>query len=133
MTTNSKNDILDLEDVKLLVNEFYAKVRKDPILSEIFNSVIADRWPIHLEKMYTFWQTVLLREHTYYGSPFAPHAKLPVSGQHFDRWIKLFFSTIDEHFKGEKAEEAKWRAKKMADMFQMKIEFYRNNQAKPLL
>jgi len=83
--------------------------------------------------MYRFWQTVLLSEHTYYGSPFAPHAKLPVSALHFDRWKKLFFETVDENFAGDKADEAKWRAEKMAEMFQMKIKYYQNNQSKPLL
>ena len=83
--------------------------------------------------MYRFWQTVLLQDHTYFGSPFAPHMKLPIEGKHFDRWKKLFFETVDSNFAGKKAEEAKWRAAKMAQMFQMKIEYYMNSQAKPLL
>jgi len=40
---------------------------------------------------------------------------------------------VDEQFSGEKAVEAKWRAKKMAEMFQMKIDYYKNKEAKPLL
>jgi len=129
----TQKDILSLEDVKVLVDTFYSKVRRDDLLADIFNGVIEDKWQIHLEKMYRFWQTVLLSEHTYYGSPFAPHAKLPVDGQHFERWKQLFSETVDEHFSGEKAEEAKWRAEKMAQMFQMKIEYYKDNSAKPLL
>ena len=57
-------DILDLEDVKQLVDTFYAKVREDNMLAPVFNERIQDRWPEHLEKMYRFWQTVLLDEHT---------------------------------------------------------------------
>lgn len=120
-------EILDIADIKLLVDSFYAKVRKDDLLADIFNQMIQDRWPLHLEKMYRFWQTVLLEEHTYHGSPFAPHAKLPVEKNHFDRWIELFYQTIDEHFTGNKSTEAKWRAAKMAEMFQYKIEYYRDN------
>ena len=116
-------EILSIEEIKLLVDLFYEKVRKDSILADIFNEVIQDNWPAHLEKMYRFWQTVLLKEHTYYGSPFAPHAKLPVNGKHFDRWKQLFFETIDENFVGEKAAEAKFRAEKMAEMFQLKIDY----------
>ncbi|MBS1651575.1 MAG: group III truncated hemoglobin [Bacteroidetes bacterium] len=127
-----KNDILNIDDVKLLVNTFYDKVRKDDMLADIFNNIIQDRWPVHLEKMYTFWQTVLLDEHTYYGSPFPPHAKLPVDKTHFERWLDLFFSTIDELFTGEKAEEAKWRANKMAEMFNYKINYYKENPNKLL-
>ncbi|MCB9186465.1 MAG: group III truncated hemoglobin [Flavobacteriales bacterium] len=127
-----KKDIADIEDIKLLVNRFYDSVREDELLGPIFNDVIKDRWPEHLEKMYRFWQTVLLEEHTYHGSPFPPHAKLPVEKPHFERWINLFFATIDNHFDGELASEAKWRAQKMAEMFNYKIDYYRNSSATPI-
>ena len=126
-------EILILEDIKLLVDTFYGKVREDDLLSDIFNNVIQDRWPQHLQKMYAFWQTVLLGEHTYYRSPFPPHAKLPVTAEHFDRWLNLFYATVDELFEGEKAKEAKWRASKMAEMFQIKMDYSRQSDYKPLL
>ncbi|ULQ58316.1 group III truncated hemoglobin [Flavihumibacter rivuli] len=128
-----KTDITSLTDIKLLVDSFYGKVRQDGVLKDIFNDRIRDAWNLHLEKMYRFWQTVLLEEHTYNGSPFLPHANLPVSQEHFDQWLVIFNTTIDELFQGPKAEEAKWRAKKMAEMFHYKIEYYRNRQSKPLL
>jgi hemoglobin len=128
-----KKDIVNINDIKLLVDSFYAKVRKDNLLAKIFNERIQDRWPMHLEKMYSFWQTVLLEEHTYHGSPFVPHAKLPVEQEHFESWLKLFYETIDENFAGKKAEEAKWRAGKMAEMFHHKINYYRNNPDKMIL
>ncbi|MGN6616564.1 MAG: group III truncated hemoglobin [Ilyomonas sp.] len=130
---NLKQDIQNLDDIKLLVNTFYDKVRKDAVLAPIFNAQIQDRWPEHLDKMYTFWQTVLLGEHTYFGSPFPPHAKLPVDHSHFQLWLKLFMETLDELFSGEKADEALWRANKMAQMFEMKIEHYRNQKFKTLI
>jgi hemoglobin len=77
--------------------------------------------------MYRFWQTVLLEEYTYLGSPFPPHAKLPVAHEHFAAWLALFNQTVDELFTGSKADEAKWRAAKMADMFEAKIAHARNN------
>ena len=126
MIMNNTIDVIAIEDIKKLVDTFYEKVRKDELLGPIFNDRIYDRWPQHLEKMYTFWQTLLLNEHTYFGSPFPPHAHLPVSGNHFKKWIELFSQTIDELFTGEKANEAKWRAGKMAEIFESKIEFYRN-------
>lgn len=128
-----KKEITGLGEIQEMVDLFYGKVRKDGLLADIFHGVIQDNWPAHLEKMYRFWQTVLLSEHTYYGSPFVPHAKLPVEKKHFERWKSLFFETVDEHFNGEKAEEAKWRAEKMAAMFLMKIEYFKNNQVKPII
>jgi len=123
-----KKEILTLDDIKLLVDRFYESVRTDELLKDIFNDKIQGRWPEHLEKMYRFWQTILLEEHTYFGSPFAPHAKLPIAHEHFERWLKLFCETIDAQFSGSKAEEAKWRAEKMAEMFQHKITYYKSIQ-----
>ena len=126
-------DILNLEDVKILVNDFYGKIRDNKLLSPIFNGVIKDNWPAHLEKMYGFWQTILLDTPVYNGSPFLKHAKLPIQKEHFDTWIGLFNETVDAHFTGEKANEAKWRAEKMSEMFQHKLNYYKENPAQPLI
>jgi hemoglobin len=123
----SQGQILNLDDIKLLVNTFYDKVQQDGLLGPVFNERIGDRWPFHLEKMYTFWQTTLLGEHTYSGRPFPPHATLPVGHEHFKRWVFLFTETIDELFIGDKAGEAKWRASKIAEMFEMKVWHFQNN------
>jgi len=128
-----KKDITTLADIRLLVDSFYGEVRKDPLIGPIFDGVIGDHWPAHLEKMYRFWQTVLLNEHTYFGSPFPPHAQLPVDRRHFDTWLGLWRSTIDQFFIGEKATEAKWRGDKMASMFLSKIDYYRSRPSTPLL
>ena len=130
---NDRKDITSMEDIKLLVDTFYGKIRVDILLGGIFNSVIKDRWSEHLEKMYSFWQTVLLGEHTYNGTPFPPHAHLPIEQKHFDAWLKLWYETIDSHFEGIKADEAKWRGDKMAFMFLSKIRYYRSNSGRPLL
>lgn len=128
-----KKDIASIKDIQLLVDTFYGKVRIDPLIGPIFNGVIRDKWPEHLEKMYRFWQTVLLDEHTYYGSPFPPHAQLPVEQKHFDAWLRLWHETVDTFFTGAVANEAKWRGDKMAVMFLSKITYYRNNSAHPLI
>ena len=112
-----KRDIVAIEDIKLMVDFFYAKVREDDMLSFIFNDRIRDRWSEHLEKMYKFWQTVLLDEHTYFGAPFPPHATLDINYTHYERWVQLFNETIDHLFIGDKAQEAKWRGQKMAQIF----------------
>lgn len=122
-----KKEIENIEDIKKLVDNFYGKIREDKLLADIFNNIIQNRWPEHLEKMYRFWQTVLLEEHTYMGSPFLPHAQLPVSKEHFEKWLTLFYATVDEYFIGELADRAKWQGERMAQMFNMKIEHYRNN------
>lgn len=124
-----KPDLDSLDNIKIMVNSFYAKIRKDELLGSIFNERIGNRWPEHLEKMYRFWQTILLEEHTYYGSPFPPHATMPVESKHFERWVQIFNQNLDELFEGEIKEEASWRAKKMAQMFNYKIEYLRENKS----
>ena len=130
---NEMKDILTLEDVKRLVDVFYEKVRANDMLAPVFNERIQNRWPEHLEKMYTFWQTILLEERTYFGSPFPAHAQPPVSHIHFEQWMQLFTQTVDELFAGEIAKEAKWRAGKMAEMFEYKIEQFRKTGFKNLV
>lgn len=130
---DDKNDLLNLDDIRNLVDSFYGKVRSDELLAPVFNERIQDRWPVHLEKMYRFWQTVLLGEHTYMGSPFPPHASLPVDKSHFEQWLKLFKQTLDEQFSGEKAKEAKWRADKMAEMFLLRINYFREQGFKSII
>lgn len=125
-------EIQTIEDIRILVDAFYGKIRQDELLGPVFQGVIRDNWHVHLDKMVRFWQTILLTEHTYSGSPFAPHAGLPVDTAHFDRWLALFRETVDEYFTGKLAEEAKWRAEKMAEMFQIKIEYFRSRSSHPL-
>ncbi len=128
-----KKDISSLADIQILVDTFYGRIRANELLGHIFNDILKDKWPAHLEKMYRFWQTVLLEEHTYTGSPFIPHAKLPIEKLHFDTWLNIWNTTVNELFEGTKADETKWRGEKMAEMFLYKILYYQNNTSIPIL
>ena len=129
----TKTDISTLDDIKLLVNSFYGKVQKDDLIGPIFQEKIQDRWSAHLEKMYSFWQTILFDEHTYGGRPFPPHAQLPISQEHFERWLLLFHETVAELFEGPIANEAQARGSKMAALFQIKLDHIRQSPFRPLL
>jgi hemoglobin len=118
--------ILTIEDVKLLVDTFYQRIQADKLLGPVFNEVIQDNWSVHLEKMYRFWQTVLLGEHTYLA-PLPTACQVTGGHEHFAAWMGLFTKTVDELFAGEKADEAKWRAGKMAEMFEFKIAYFKKN------
>lgn len=125
-------DIENVADISTMVHTFYDHIRKDALLGEIFDGIIQDQWPVHLEKMVRFWQTVLLDEHTYFGSPFLPHARMPIQKVHFEQWKILFKQTVDSLFEGEKAERAKWQAERMAEMFLSKINYYQQSNTIPL-
>jgi len=110
-------DIQSTADVKVLVDRFYEKVNRDSLLAPIFNDVAGVDWPSHLATLYAFWESMLFGSGTYQGAPFPKHSVLPVEKAHFDRWLELFLATVDEHFSGPKAEEAKGRALSIADTF----------------
>ena len=122
------NDIQNKDDVKIFVDSFYEKVRKDMLIGPVFAAKIAPgRWPAHLERMYSFWNTVLFAVRDYHGNPFSKHAPLPLKEQHFDRWMELFVETIDENFAGEVADDAKMRAVKMGKLFLSKLQYIQAN------
>lgn len=123
-----KSDIENLQHIQQLVDGFYGNVQKDPLIGPIFIGIIKN-WPDHLAKMYRFWQTVLLDEHTYQGQPFFPHGKMPLTANHFERWLSIWTDTVDSYFEGPKAEEAKTRAQAMATMFLSKIEYIRKHNS----
>lgn len=110
------------EDCRLLVDTFYARVREDAMLGPVFASRIADdAWPAHLERMAGFWYTVLFGVPLYHGDPRVKHGGLPLTWSHFERWLALWSSTLDELFAGERAEMAKARAQRMATVLSANI------------
>ena len=116
-----KTDIRDLEDIKVLVDEFYKLIAEDELLAPIFNFRLSTHWEPHLQKMYKFWNAALFGVKGYTGNPFATHATMPVDHEHFSRWINLFITTVDTFFEGEIAEDAKLRANIMATNFERRI------------
>lgn len=109
-----ETDILTENDVKLLVNTFYDKVRKDEILAPVFEPIIKDNWETHLLRMTDFWSTLLLYTKKYKDDPMPKHLPLLIGKDHFDRWLLLFNITIDELFEGTIAENARKRANSIA-------------------
>jgi hemoglobin len=109
------------EDVRLLVDEFYAAIRTDDLLNPIFTDVAQVDWEEHLPKMYAFWNALLLGIPGYNGSPFPPHRQLPVAREHFERWVALFQATVDRHFSGPGAQQAKDAAASIAHTFALRL------------
>ena len=122
----TKRDLKTREDVHLLVCAFYNKVRKNEILGPFFNETIKD-WDAHLEVLTTFWESSLFLKTRYSGDPLQAHVNVDkafnhsISEMHFGIWLNLWFETINEHFEGDYAENAKRRARKMATFIHLKI------------
>jgi hemoglobin len=120
-----KNDIENKQDIQLLVDSFYEKVKADPVIGFIFNDVVRVNWEKHLPVMYSFWENTLFYTGHYNGNPMEMHIRLnslvPLGANHFKQWTGLFMQTVDELFNGEIAELAKQRAVSISTVMQIKI------------
>ncbi|WP_185140175.1 group III truncated hemoglobin [Reichenbachiella versicolor] len=116
-----KNDISTEEDIKLMVDSFYARVNENPLLSDVFNGFAKVDWDSHLPRMYQFWEGLILGKQGFKGNPFAVHQPLPINKEHFEQWIGLFVENIDALFEGEVTEQTKLRARSIAHIFESKL------------
>lgn len=116
------HDIRNDDDIKTLVHAFYDKVQRDERLGYIFNDFADVDWDHHLPNMVDFWSNILFQTGRYKGRPFRQHLPLPVEKMDFKRWIGLFEETVDNHFKGEKADYAKEMAGKIASSFMVRLQ-----------
>ena len=118
-------DIQSRKDIELLINSFYEKVKKDDTIGFIFNDIAHINWEQHLPIMYDFWETLLLDAASYRKNAMEVHytlnRKIPLEEKHFQRWLQLFFETVDELFIGNIATMAKTKAKSIAGLMQYKM------------
>lgn len=113
----SRSELRTRDDVELLVRSFYRYAAMDEILGPVFSAARVN-WAVHVDTLIDFWSWQLLGERGYAGNPLRAHepvhAHTPFTDAHYERWLGLFVSTVDENFVGSTAELAKGRATKMA-------------------
>lgn len=124
-------DRLELNDATLnvLVDVFYARVRRDAELGPIFNDAIED-WPEHLEKLTAFWSSVMLTSGRYKGQPVPAHLKhkARITPELFDRWLALWAQVTDELMTTQAAAALQDRAARIAQSLQLAM-FFRLGEA----
>jgi hemoglobin len=118
-------DIEDRADCERLVRAFYGRALDDPIIGFIFTDVAHLDLEEHVPVIASFWETMLLGAQTYGGGAFRPHAELHAKVElrpgHFERWLHLWRTTVDEQFAGERAELAKSHASRVGQAFQRRL------------
>jgi hemoglobin len=124
----SKKLLENRDDLSVLVNKFYARVRQDELIGPIFNDVAKVDWEEHIPKITDFWDAFMFGGEAYRGRPFPPHIPLGLKPEHFKRWLELFFATVDELFIGQKADEIKMRAFNIGRNFLTNLEHIAKNQ-----
>ena len=117
-----KEDLHTRDDVYKLVTQFYAKVRADDLLGPIFNKNI-HHWPEHFEHLTDFWEGNLFFKKIFKGRPLQTHKRVDrnegytIKEQHFGIWLNHWVQTVNELYAGERAEMAKFKARKIGTFF----------------
>lgn len=118
-------DIVSQDDIQVLVNSFYDKVKTSEI-GFFFEEIAKVNWEKHLPKMYIFWESVLFATVKFNGNPMGAHFPIneiiPMEKKHFEAWLQLWKETVDENFSGEMAESAKNKAENIAKLMSFKME-----------
>jgi hemoglobin len=119
------HDITNRDDCERLVRSFYGRALTDPVLGFIFVDVAKLDLEAHVPRIASFWETILLGAQSYGGGAFRPHAALNAQVRlragHFERWLWLWRTTVDELFAGERAELAKTHADRVARAFHTRL------------
>jgi hemoglobin len=128
-----KRDIETRADCERLVRAFYGKALDDAMIGFIFVDVARLDLDEHVPRITSFWETVLLGARSYAGGAFGPHvdlhAKVALRRPHFDRWLQLWFGTVDELFAGERANLAKVHALRVAQAFHARLQGFPTPEA----
>ena len=114
------------ERLKSLVDLFYAKVRRDPLIGPVFNGAIDD-WPGHLDKLQAFWSSVMLTSGRYKGRPLPAHIRHAdaITPASFGRWLSLWREATEEAMPARTAAALQDKAARIAESLSPGIEFAR--------
>ncbi|MFD0915422.1 group III truncated hemoglobin [Pseudahrensia aquimaris] len=98
-----------------LVEGFYADILQHPRLAQIFRINVEGEWNSHLDKMKSFWRSVLLRSGEYKGKPVPAHQKIDgLTINDFQQWLSLFEITANQTFAAEAVPPVMEAAKRIA-------------------
>ena len=109
--------------IALLVDRFYAAIRRHAVLAPVFESAIApDEWPAHLATMRRFWSSVMLTSGAYSGSPVAVHRAVQrLERPMFAHWLILFETTASALFTPETAAAFVAKARRIATSLELAV------------
>lgn len=113
----------DPASITRLVHEFYADVRRDPVLAAAFGPRIGEDWEPHLARMVAFWSDVMLGKVPgtpgFQGNVYGKHMTLEgITPEHFQRWLNLFDATARRLFEQPVADELLLVARRIAASLQ---------------
>jgi hemoglobin len=116
--------VITEEALGRLVERFYSKVRLDALLGPVFNGAVED-WPEHLDRLQSFWSSVMLTSGRYKGRPLPAHLKhsAAMTAERFGRWLSLWEETTGEMFEPATAAELQIKARRIGESLSLGIRF----------
>lgn len=114
---------LDETLLRRVIDEFYARVRRDPQLGPVFENIIGERWAPHIERIMSFWMMATRVRPGYRGRDFTPahlrHAS--IKAEQLPRWLELFRATCRDLCEPEAAAVLIRIAEQMADNLEISL------------
>ena len=109
--------------IALLVDRFYAAIRRHAVLAPVFETAIAsDEWPAHLATMRRFWSSVMQASGAYSGNPVAVHrAVTGLERPMFAHWLTLFEATATALFTPDLAAAFVAKARRIATSLELAV------------
>ncbi|PIC01335.1 preprotein translocase subunit TatC [Caulobacter sp. X] len=122
------------EEIDLLVETFYARIRRHHRLGPIFESAIGeDGWPQHLSTLKDFWSSVLNTTGRYKGQPMVVHQSVEgITEGLFTPWLGLFHQTCADLFDAPRAAVVGQKAERIAKSLKLSL-FFRPDAPAPSL
>ena len=118
MSGSGLRDIADREDVVELLGDFYHRAFADELLRPVFVDIAQMDLSTHLPAITDFWCKTVLKQGEYRRNVATPHRELHeiahLEPRHFERWLLLWHSTIDDRHTGHRAEIAKLQGARIA-------------------
>ena len=122
-----KRDIEKRQDIEDFLQAFYKKAFADELIGHFFIEVMPLDLKTHIPIIASFWESIVFNTHGYRKNVMEVHQHIhnlsKIQKQHLDRWVELFTGTLDECFEGSKTELMKQRAKSIATLMDIKLNY----------
>lgn len=115
-------DAIDEAGLPVLLERFYERVRRDPLLGPVFAGAVHD-WPSHIARLSDFWSSVMLTSGRYKGNPVAMHTLHAdsITPDMFGRWLEIWRSTTEELLTPADAGRMQAKAERIAESLKLAL------------
>lgn len=108
-----------------LVVAFYREIVFDDLLGPVFEEVAETDWAVHIPRLIDYWCRILLGDPGYHGALLEAHREVhhreAFRDEHFDRWYRLWVTSIDARWHGPRADRAKAHAAATAALISRRL------------